>query len=218
MVETIVRLFNPFYTHFVLETADGWRYHSYTYDAHVMLSLFRSPESIRAVRELHYYHSEKWEKELEAKHKLPRGHLRGVFDVHRSMAEVESIAASEGVRLRPTFELGLRDKGASGMGTHVNLVLVYKVSATGNIEAIVSKEVVAEIRTHCSCVMCIPMPRPINIVQHRCQQCLSDKCNCPVHSAKKGTVLRPGPPLVLNHNYGTSLQQYPVDYSSVTRR
>lgn len=209
MTATTVKLFNPFFTHFVMETEDGWRYHSYSYESHVMLSLFRAPANLKASRELHYYHTDKWEKELEAKHKLPRGHLRGIFDVHRTMAEAEQIATSESTRLKLVPELSALNKQNPAMKAHVNLVLVYKIGPTGHIEATVSKEVVAEIRTYCTCVMCLPVPQPVVVIPHQCRQCLSFSCNCPIHNGK-GTVMKLGPPIASNHN--ASALQYPGGY------
>ena len=161
MADSTTVSFSPFYTHFVLQSAEGWRYHSHSYQIHVTLALRHFAECIRLERELHYHVSGRWEKEIEERHDLPRGYLRGIFDIHRSIDAVDRIARIESERLRPVRELGISiPDGIPVPNTHANFVLVYKISQYGFLETEVLKEIVVETRARCTCSVCIPIAQP----------------------------------------------------------
>ena len=159
MTDNTTSSFSPFYTHFVLETPDGWRYHLCDYLTLAQMSLARMADNVRLDRELHFHISQKWENDIEVKYRLPPGHLRGMFDIHKSINEVNLVAHNENLRLRPSMELNIAiPDGIPIYNTHVNFVLTHKVSPQGLLMTEVLKEVVIETRARCTCLMCIPMP------------------------------------------------------------
>ncbi len=141
----------PLFAKYCLSTQDGWNYYTSDYLNHVYLTIVNMHPNEQLSRKIHFQLSQEWENELEEANKLPKGHLRGIFDIHTTRDIVEKIAFQEKLRLvQPPPR-----KEPSSVEAHANLILMYQLTRSKSFIASIRREVVVESRESCNCVICL---------------------------------------------------------------
>jgi hypothetical protein len=148
--------YNRFITGYCVILPNGHRIYTSFYPTYKRLRAWHSPHNEeREVMKL-FKEAKIVEVQLESSFGLPNEHLLGIHEIYPEFSHAAALACVESERLKTAKTNKELGHGVEAKFLHLDLILVTSFSRTSQPSSDISRTMIEEERTGCTCMICIP--------------------------------------------------------------